>query len=126
MLLGYEQARGAHPATRRRCCCCRRRRCPRHCRMDTQGITFCCYFWYGMQAQRYTVYDQHGEIVAHLVEEEGGLGRMLGRQLLRSRRPFTATVLSPDGQQVCSSSSRRKRGRRRCRVAGRAAFQPLR
>lgn len=52
------------------------------------------------QANRYTVYDEAGQVVAHLIEEEGSLGRALGRQLLRTRRPFTATVLSPDGQQV--------------------------
>eukprot|EP00887_Chlorella_sp_A99_P007876 scaffold20.g7876.t1 len=52
------------------------------------------------QANRYTVYDQHGSVVALLAEEEGSLGRALGRQLLRTRRPFTATVFSPDGQVI--------------------------
>jgi uncharacterized protein YxjI len=52
------------------------------------------------QANRYTVLDQDGELVAHLIEEQGSVGRAVGRQLLRTRRPFTATVLSPDGEQV--------------------------
>lgn len=52
------------------------------------------------QANRYTVYDAAGEVVAHLIEEEGSIGRAIGRQILRTRRPFTATVLSPAGDQV--------------------------
>jgi len=52
------------------------------------------------QANRYTVYNGSGEVVAHLLEEEGSLGKAIGRQLLRTRRPFTATVLSPDGEQI--------------------------
>ncbi|KDD71856.1 scramblase, partial [Helicosporidium sp. ATCC 50920] len=52
------------------------------------------------QANKYTVVDEAGEVVALLAEEEGSFGRALGRQLLRTRRPFTATVLSPDGAQV--------------------------
>ena len=41
-----------------------------------------------------------GNLVALLAEEEGGLGKALGRQLLRTRRNFTATVFSPDGAWV--------------------------
>ena len=52
------------------------------------------------QANRYSVYDEQGNVVALLAEEEGSLGRALGRQLLRTRRPFTATVFSPDGQVI--------------------------
>jgi uncharacterized protein YxjI len=52
------------------------------------------------QANRYTVYSQTGEVVAHLLEEEGSIGRTIGRQLLRTRRPFTATVLNPSGDQI--------------------------
>ena len=52
------------------------------------------------QANRYTVYDEAGEIVAHLLEEEGSLGRAVGRQLFKTRRSFTATVLNPAGDQV--------------------------
>ena len=49
------------------------------------------------QANRYEVHDQSGNVVALLAEEEGSLGRAIGRQLLRTRRPFTATVFTPDG-----------------------------
>lgn len=52
------------------------------------------------QANRYTVFDERGAVVAHLLEEEGGLGKALARQFLRTHRGFTATVLSPDGSRV--------------------------
>ena len=50
------------------------------------------------QANRYTVLDQEGNVVALLAEDLGGLGKAVGRQLLRTRRAFTATVFSPDGE----------------------------
>lgn len=49
------------------------------------------------QAQKYTVYDQDGNVVALMAEDQTGLADALGRQVLRGRRSFTATVLSPDG-----------------------------
>ena len=49
------------------------------------------------QANRYTVLDQDGKTVALLAEDLGGLGKAVGRQFLRTRRSFTATVFSPDG-----------------------------
>ena len=49
------------------------------------------------QCQHYNVRDQHGDVVSLLAEDHGGLGTTIGRQLLRSRRSFKATVLSPDG-----------------------------
>ena len=52
------------------------------------------------QAQNYAVRDQDGNVVALLAEEHGGVGTMIGRQLLRSRRGFKATVLSPDGSEI--------------------------
>ncbi|KAK9826339.1 hypothetical protein WJX74_010281 [Apatococcus lobatus] len=52
------------------------------------------------QANRYEVRDQDGNIVALLAEDLGGFGKSVGRQLLRTRRPFTATVFSPDGTQI--------------------------
>ena len=52
------------------------------------------------QAQQYSVRDQDGQVVALLAEEHGGMGTMVTRQLLRSRRGFKATVLSPDGSEV--------------------------
>lgn len=52
------------------------------------------------QANRYSIYDEQGVLVAHLLEEEGGIGRAVGRQLLRTRRPFTATVLNAEGEDA--------------------------
>ena len=52
------------------------------------------------QANRYTVLDQDGQVVALLAEDLGGLGKAVGRQLLRTRRAFTATVFSPDGASI--------------------------
>lgn len=46
------------------------------------------------------MYDEQGNVVALLAEDEGSLGRFVGRQLLRTRRPFTATVFSPDGERL--------------------------
>jgi hypothetical protein len=54
------------------------------------------------QANKYTVYNQDGEVVALLAEDLGGLGRAIGRQLLRTRRSFVATVMDPEGTHpVC-------------------------
>ncbi|GAX76018.1 hypothetical protein CEUSTIGMA_g3461.t1 [Chlamydomonas eustigma] len=52
------------------------------------------------QANKYQVYDQDGKIVALIAEDYTGLGNEVGRQLLRTRRGFTATVFSADGAQV--------------------------
>jgi hypothetical protein len=51
------------------------------------------------QQNRYSVLDEHGEVVAQLLEEES-VGRAVARQLLGARRPYAATVLSPDGSTV--------------------------
>ena len=65
------------------------------------------------QANRYTVLDQDGNVVALLAEDLGGLGKAVGRQLLRTRRAFTATVFSPDGASAspCLELSDRIYGR---------------
>ncbi len=52
------------------------------------------------QANRYTVLDQDGNTVALLAEDVGGLGKEVGRQFLRTRRSFTATILSPEGKAL--------------------------
>jgi uncharacterized protein YxjI len=52
------------------------------------------------QANKYTVYDQDGQQVALIAEEVTGVGNALQRQLLRTRRAFTATVLSPSDGSV--------------------------
>jgi hypothetical protein len=49
------------------------------------------------QANKYTVLDQDGNVVALMAEEQMGLGNEIGRQLLRTRRNFSMTVLSADG-----------------------------
>lgn len=57
------------------------------------------------QANKYTVYDETGAIVALVAEDYGGLGKEIGRQLLRTRRSFTSTVFSADGEsqpRVCA------------------------
>lgn len=41
--------------------------------------------------------------MALLAEDVTGIGNEIGRQLLRTRRSFTATVLSADGLQVGGS-----------------------
>ena len=51
------------------------------------------------QANKYTVLDQEGNTVALLAEDMGGLGKEVGRQFLRTRRSFTATILSPEGNR---------------------------
>ncbi|KAG2502141.1 hypothetical protein HYH03_000629 [Edaphochlamys debaryana] len=52
------------------------------------------------QANKYTVYDEGGQVVALVAEDYGGIGNEIGRQLLKTRRSFTATVFSADGSQV--------------------------
>lgn len=49
------------------------------------------------QTNKYTVLDQDGNTVALMAEDTGGLGTAVGRQLMKRRRSFTATVFSPDG-----------------------------
>lgn len=56
------------------------------------------------QANRYTVLDQDGNVVALMAEDRGTIGKEVGRQLLRTRRSFTATVFSPDGGSQPSKS----------------------
>ncbi|KAL6745543.1 Scramblase-domain-containing protein [Haematococcus lacustris] len=52
------------------------------------------------QANRYSVFDQDGQPVAQLMEDYQGIGNEIGRQVLRTRRSFTATVFSADGSQI--------------------------
>lgn len=55
------------------------------------------------QMNKYTVLDQDGNTVALMAEDSGGMGTAIGRQLLKRRRSFTATVFSPDGApSLCS------------------------
>ena len=52
------------------------------------------------QANKYTILNESGDTVALMSEELGNVGRQIGRQILRTRRPFVATVFSPDGQII--------------------------
>jgi len=53
------------------------------------------------QCNRYTVRDAgSGEVVAYLAEETTSVGGAVARQLLRARRPFSATLLNPRGDVV--------------------------
>lgn len=51
------------------------------------------------------MYDQDGTPVALIAEEISGIGNEIQRQLLRTRRSFTSTVLSADGEAGAGSSS---------------------
>ncbi|KDN46462.1 Scramblase-domain-containing protein [Tilletiaria anomala UBC 951] len=53
------------------------------------------------QANRYALLSPTGQPIGYLAEEEPGiLGGSLRRQLLRTHRPFTATLLSTSGQPL--------------------------
>ena len=52
------------------------------------------------QANKYSIRDQDGQVVALLAEEHGGVGRTILRQVLRTRRGFTATVFTSDGSEI--------------------------
>lgn len=52
------------------------------------------------QANKYSIRDETGQVVALLAEEHGGLGRMFMRQLFRTRRGFTATVFNSTGSEI--------------------------
>ena len=52
------------------------------------------------QANKYTVLDESGRTVALLAEETSGVGSAVARQVLRARRSFVASLLSPDGSRV--------------------------
>lgn len=62
------------------------------------------------QASKYTVYDESGTLVAVMAEDYTGLGNEINRQLLRTRRSFTATVFSADGTQARARRQRAGRG----------------
>ena len=61
------------------------------------------------QANKYTILDQNGETVALLAEDTGGLGKEVGRQLLRTHRAFTATIFTPDGVRPYQAAVQRER-----------------
>ena len=51
------------------------------------------------QANKYSIRDRDGNVVGLLAEQDG-FGRTIMRQLLRTRRGFTATVFNRDGSEI--------------------------
>lgn len=52
------------------------------------------------QANKYTVRDANGEVVAYIAEDTQSIASAIGRQLLRRRRAMSATVMSPAGDVI--------------------------
>lgn len=52
------------------------------------------------QANRYIIMDPHGNHVGYMAEHDGGFGKALKRQALRTHRPFTAHVFDRDQKEV--------------------------
>ena len=52
------------------------------------------------QANKYTVRDANGEVVAYIAEETQSVSSAIARQLLRRRRAMSATVMSPAGDVI--------------------------
>ena len=50
------------------------------------------------QINRYTLRNEFGEVVGYMAEEGEGFASMLARQVLRTHRPFSATVLDTTGR----------------------------
>lgn len=50
------------------------------------------------QANKYALLGPDGQKLAYLLEEEGGIGSAVKRQLMRTHRPFHATVISLEGE----------------------------
>lgn len=57
------------------------------------------------QANRYHITSSTGELLGYLMEEDSGIGSAIKRQMLRTHRPFKATVLSKEGQVLLIVSS---------------------
>ena len=53
------------------------------------------------QANHYTLFNRHGQIVGYMAEESSGLGQTVIRQLARTHRPFRATIFDPTGCILC-------------------------
>jgi len=50
------------------------------------------------QANKYTVRDERGDVVAYIAEETTGMGNAIGRQILGTHRSFVATVMDANGE----------------------------
>jgi uncharacterized protein YxjI len=55
----------------------------------------------GFEARnRYEIKDERGALIGYAAEEGGGIGRLVGRQLLGSGRKATIRVLDAQGQEI--------------------------
>lgn len=52
------------------------------------------------QANRYVIMDPIGNHVGYMAEHDGGFGKVMGRQWLRTHRPFTAHVFDKEQKEV--------------------------
>ena len=52
------------------------------------------------QANRYVIMDPHGNHVGYMAEHDGGFGKVVGRQMLRTHRSFTTHVFNKEQQEV--------------------------
>jgi Scramblase len=52
------------------------------------------------QANRYVIMDPHGNHVGYMAEHDGGFGKVMGRQWLRTHRAFTTHVFNREQKEV--------------------------
>jgi uncharacterized protein YxjI len=52
------------------------------------------------QASKFVIQDTNGNQIGYLAEEDGGIAKAVQRQILRTHRPFSATVFDKDGSIV--------------------------
>lgn len=52
------------------------------------------------QANRYVIMDAHGNHVGYMAEHDGGFGKSLGRQMLRTHRAFTTHIFNTEQKEV--------------------------
>jgi Scramblase len=52
------------------------------------------------QANRYVIMDPHGHHVGYMAEQDGGFGKVMGRQWLRTHRAFTTHVFNREQKEV--------------------------
>lgn len=52
------------------------------------------------QANKYAIHNEQNKLLGYILEEDQGFKNVIARQLLRTRRPFKADVIDPDGNVV--------------------------
>ncbi|KPI36680.1 Phospholipid scramblase family protein [Cyphellophora attinorum] len=52
------------------------------------------------QANRYIILDPHGNHIGYMAETEGSVAKSMGRQIMRTHRPFTTNVFDRHGTEV--------------------------